>query len=139
MSSAASPVASRLGALFARNDPRLRLKTAMTERRPVTATSHEPVPEQAPAQRSKTKPDAGVALSVTCPPPEKAVQQLSPQSITPSPLVTRPSPEYDTVSACVAGIGADPPSNCACSCVPSSAVVSHVRELPTHAPPQLAR
>jgi hypothetical protein len=67
------------------------LKTATTERRLVTATSHVPVPEQSPAQPSKTKPDAGVALSVTWPPPEKAVQQFDPQSITPDgELVTRP-------------------------------------------------
>src|SRR5436190_12966572 len=46
------------------------LKTAMTERILVTATSQLPVPEQSPAHPSKTKPDAGVAISVTWPPPE---------------------------------------------------------------------
>jgi hypothetical protein len=78
----------------------LLLNTATTERRLVTATSHAPVPEQSPAQPSKTKPEAGVAFSVTCPPPENDVQQFEPQSITPcAELVTRPSPEKDTVSA----------------------------------------
>src|SRR5436190_11335302 len=116
------------------------LNTATTERRPVTATSHDPVPEQSPAQPSNTKPDAGEALSGTWPPPENALQQFEPQSITPgSELVTRPSPENDTVNACTAGVGAEPATNCAWTCVSSSAVASQVCEPPVQPPLQAAR
>ncbi|TRZ56031.1 MAG: hypothetical protein D4S02_16570 [Rhodocyclaceae bacterium] len=53
---------------------------------------HAPVPEQAPLQPPKVKPEAGVAVSTMLVPPLKVALQVLPQLRPAGVLVTVPDP-----------------------------------------------
>jgi hypothetical protein len=68
------------------------VKVAVTLRLAVIATTHEPVPAQAPLQPPKVEPAAGVAESMTEVPDANCAEQVEPQSIPGGLDDTRPDP-----------------------------------------------
>jgi hypothetical protein len=118
-----------------------RRKVAATCRAVVSATKHGPVPEQSPLQPAKVESLPGVAVSVTVPPPEKAVEQLLPQLITPAAeLVTLPLPLRVTPSGTGVGIGGGSPlANVALAVVFSATATTHVGLSPLQSPLQRAK
>ena len=81
------------------------LNVAVTDRVWLIATTHAPVPLQAPLQPANVEPEAGVGVRVTWVPSAKLAEQVGPQLIPAGELVTVPDPVpvLETVNARVTG------------------------------------
>jgi len=72
------------------------LKVAVTEAAAFIVIVQAPLPEQAPDQPAKAKPEAAAAESVTLVPEAKEAEQALPQSMPAGDEVTVPEPESAT-------------------------------------------
>src|SRR4051812_30500267 len=67
------------------------------------ATTHGPVPLQAPSQPANDQPGSGTGDRATAVPSSKTVEQVAPQAIPAGALATNPSPVLETESVCWLG------------------------------------